>query len=590
MYHGDQNSKSAAASAGLPAQERMLMPFVSYAQNYEDVILWRALRDVENGFYVDVGAADPVEDSVTRAFYDRGWSGINIEPTEHYYARLVADRPRDLNLRVLAGAQSGVGTIHVIPGIPGLSTMVADFAAQQAEKGRRSTSETLPVVSLDSILHSHGDKPIHFLKIDVEGAERAVLEGTDLLEIRPWIVLVEATEPETQIRTDHLWADLLLDRGYAFAVFDGLNCFYVADEHTELREIIALPPNYFDNFRRVSEQMLLEQFEQASSELQRLASIERTYEALRADRDGLARHAAALEASRGEVMAALEALRASLPDVLNLQADRAGLARHAAALEASRAEVMAARDAAVAEAAQRKLEVAELAAREATLSTALTDARASQVGMAEQLGQLRATVQEIRHDLAGRDMALAELRDETAALNRDLASTTAERLRRREYDSVLERRMGARKIRLFGRLFFRPDGRPVKPLRRLLFHTSGAPRRFLRVLVLHKNGTPRNAFAHWMGSKEYLGLRNAVKPSGHQVAKRSDAATITAPDDHATSPQEQYFLTRPAAAKQFIAPDPRAAEAELRTAALPDGAVAILARLEALSRSDSPAG
>ena len=35
------------------------MPFISYAQNYEDVILWRALRDVEHGFYVDVGAADP---------------------------------------------------------------------------------------------------------------------------------------------------------------------------------------------------------------------------------------------------------------------------------------------------------------------------------------------------------------------------------------------------------------------------------------------------------------------------------------------------------------------------------------------------
>ena len=67
---------------------------------------------------------------------------------------------------------------------------------------------------------------------------------------------------------------------------------------------------------------------------------------------------------------------------------------------------------------------------------------------------------------------------------------------------------------LFGRIFFRPDSRPVKPLRRLLFHTSGAPRRFLRPLVLHKNGTPRSAFAQWMGSVEYLGLSNAVKRPG----------------------------------------------------------------------------
>ena len=32
---------------------------VSHAQNFEDVMLARALRDVEDGFYVDVGAWDP---------------------------------------------------------------------------------------------------------------------------------------------------------------------------------------------------------------------------------------------------------------------------------------------------------------------------------------------------------------------------------------------------------------------------------------------------------------------------------------------------------------------------------------------------
>lgn len=48
------------------------MPFISYAQNFEDVMLRRALRSVERGFYIDVGAADPVEMSVTKTFYDAG--------------------------------------------------------------------------------------------------------------------------------------------------------------------------------------------------------------------------------------------------------------------------------------------------------------------------------------------------------------------------------------------------------------------------------------------------------------------------------------------------------------------------------------
>jgi hypothetical protein len=32
------------------------MSFISYAQNHEDVMLYRALREVKEGFYIDVGA------------------------------------------------------------------------------------------------------------------------------------------------------------------------------------------------------------------------------------------------------------------------------------------------------------------------------------------------------------------------------------------------------------------------------------------------------------------------------------------------------------------------------------------------------
>ena len=55
---------------------------VSWAQNGEDIVLRRALRDVAIGVYIDVGAADPDRDSVTKLFYDMGWHGI-LRVTEH---------------------------------------------------------------------------------------------------------------------------------------------------------------------------------------------------------------------------------------------------------------------------------------------------------------------------------------------------------------------------------------------------------------------------------------------------------------------------------------------------------------------------
>jgi hypothetical protein len=70
----------------------------SYAQNREDVILNRIFKDVKDGFYIDIGAYHPAVASVTKAFYDRGWSGINVEPGS-VFDELERARPRDVNLK-----------------------------------------------------------------------------------------------------------------------------------------------------------------------------------------------------------------------------------------------------------------------------------------------------------------------------------------------------------------------------------------------------------------------------------------------------------------------------------------------------------
>ena len=67
--------------------------FISYAQNREDVILNGFFEGRDKGFYVDVGAGNPVDDSVTKLFYDKGWHGINIEPIPHIYKELEKQTP-----------------------------------------------------------------------------------------------------------------------------------------------------------------------------------------------------------------------------------------------------------------------------------------------------------------------------------------------------------------------------------------------------------------------------------------------------------------------------------------------------------------
>src|SRR5579859_3557422 len=103
------------------------MTFVSYAQNYEDVLLHRALKHVVRGFYVDVGAQHPVNESVTKAFYERGWHGINIEPMAAWFTLLESDRPHDINLNVAVTDQFGDLVMFEVEGT-GLSTTNEELA------------------------------------------------------------------------------------------------------------------------------------------------------------------------------------------------------------------------------------------------------------------------------------------------------------------------------------------------------------------------------------------------------------------------------------------------------------------------------
>ena len=226
------------------------MSFISYAQNFEDVMLWRALKHIDRGFYIDVGANDPDHESVTRAFYERGWSGINVEPVSQWFERLEKARPRDINLQLALGAEPGEITLYEIPDT-GLSTAEKKFAERhEAERGYQSRKVRVKMDTLSRVCERFHLAPIHFLKIDAEGAEMAILQGGDFGKIRPWIILVEATLPNSMEKSYSDWEPLLLNAGYEYAYFDGLNRYYVAGEHENLKAAFKAPPNVFDDFVR----------------------------------------------------------------------------------------------------------------------------------------------------------------------------------------------------------------------------------------------------------------------------------------------------------------------------------------------------
>ena len=225
-------------------------PFLSYAQNGEDVILWRALRGVEHGRYVDVGANHPQDDSVTKAFYDRGWSGLQVEPVAHFATLLREARPRDVIAEVAVSNQDGGEVVlHEFAGT-GLSTLQEEYVPGSIDRGFAVQARSVPTRRLQSLVEEHlTGEPVHFCKIDVEGAEAQVLASVDLTTWRPWVLVVEATRPNSTQPTHSEWEGPILAAGYRFCLFDGVSRYYVSEGHAdELTPALSYPACALDNY------------------------------------------------------------------------------------------------------------------------------------------------------------------------------------------------------------------------------------------------------------------------------------------------------------------------------------------------------
>lgn len=184
-------------------------PLTSYARNFEDVLLWRALKEIEAGFYLDIGAGDPVLGSVSLAFYERGWRGLTVEQDGQFADKLRAARP-DEEI-----------THAVVSPTPGPA----------------------PAMRLDALLDKAGGRDIHWMRIAADQA----LESWGESAVRPWVVVVESTRPRTQ-EDSAGWEPLLLEKGYRPVHFDGLNRFYVSEAHADLAARFTTGPNTFDDF------------------------------------------------------------------------------------------------------------------------------------------------------------------------------------------------------------------------------------------------------------------------------------------------------------------------------------------------------
>jgi FkbM family methyltransferase len=188
-----------------------------YSQRGEDKYVYEILKDIKNGFFIDVGALEGKHLSNTLVFELNGWSGICIEPHNYFYNILKTNR---LNSKCLNFAISDFDKDDCDFAINYYGTC----STLHPEKYKKSFQRLLKSVfrgfenqktnirKLSTIINENNIKNIDLLSTDTEGNDYKVLKGLDLSVNRPRVMIVEclqcAEDNESKIK------QLMLDYQY----------------------------------------------------------------------------------------------------------------------------------------------------------------------------------------------------------------------------------------------------------------------------------------------------------------------------------------------------------------------------------------
>ena len=167
-------------------------------------VIFKMFPGVADGFFLDVGSGHGTIGSNTKALEELGWKGICVDPFPTY----MEGRSCLMEKAVVSSTAGQVVKFYTHSGLGG----IADTLGKWKDEATKSPAVDLTTTTLGELLaRAQAPAYIHFLSLDIEGAELEALKGVPFEKYRFGAMAIEHNDEEPK-RSDLL--KFLAERGY----------------------------------------------------------------------------------------------------------------------------------------------------------------------------------------------------------------------------------------------------------------------------------------------------------------------------------------------------------------------------------------
>ena len=167
-------------------------------------VIFKMFPGIKDGFFLDVGSGHGTIGSNTKALEELGWKGICVDP----FPTHMEGRTCVMEKAVVSSSAGQVVKFHTHSGLGG----IADTLGKWKDEAAKSPAVELTTTTLGELLaRTQAPSYIHFVSLDIEGAELEALKGVPFDKYRFGAMAIEHNEEEPK-RTDLL--KFLEGKGY----------------------------------------------------------------------------------------------------------------------------------------------------------------------------------------------------------------------------------------------------------------------------------------------------------------------------------------------------------------------------------------